>query len=384
MIENERSKRRRADLCWPAILLALAVVLGSFLGLSGTASSQVERETGHFTVVDEDGREIFVTAHWLAPGDVFIAADNRAYEVTSVEGDLARASFMQPMSLGSEGERPESRLGRAVSAALAALRGVVLGEQARGGGTVVLYNSHSDESYEPTSGRPTKDWGDVYKVAAALENALERHGFRVVRSTANHNPHDGGAYARSRRTLAELLTNRPVAAFDIHRDAVPPQAYRASVGGQDVTRITLVVGQQNQTRGQNIQFAKQLKAAADERTPGLVKGILWAQGSYNQDMLGRATLLEVGAHSNRLEEAERAVDLFAASIARVVAAAGPGVGSAPGGAGRAVAWIVGLVALGGGAYLAANAGAWRKIRARLSAIGARGLLNLLGLGRRKR
>ena len=134
----------------------------------------------------------------------------------------------------------------------------------------MLYNTHSDESYAPSSGTSTKDWGDVYKVAAAFEQALKKHGLDVVRSTDNHNPHDGGAYTRSRRTLARLLKERPVAAFDIHRDAVPPEVYRASVQGEDVTRITLVIGQQNQTRGQNLTFAKKLKSAADSKAPGPV------------------------------------------------------------------------------------------------------------------
>lgn len=371
-------------------VLALVTLVGvtamAIAILSLPAFAHEERSEGYYTVLDEDRREIFMTAIMVAPGDIFIAEDNRAYEITYVEGDRAHAAFLGVM--GPE-EEPQSggrgTLERAFSTAVSALRSVFLGQGAAGRGrTVVLYNTHSDESYEPTSGTPTKDWGDVYRVAAAFENALKKQGFHVVRSTANHNPHDGGAYARSRRTMAQLMRQNPIAAFDIHRDAVPPQAYRAMVAGEDVTRITLVVGQQNQTRGQNILFAKQLKAAADRRAPGLIKGILWAQGDYNQDMLGRSVLMEVGAHTNRLDEAERAVDLFASSIGPVLGAAAPGVGVARGGVGRAVAWIVGLVVVAGGAYLVANSDNWGKIRSRLAGIGARGLLNLLGLRRRRK
>lgn len=383
-MNKSRPGESRLRSLWPPILVMLAVIVGGIAGFQWAARAEEERKEGYFTIIDEDKEEIFMTAIMVAPGDIFIAEDNRAYEIVSVEGDIAHAAFMEVMALAPDEETPRGTPQRLFSSALAALRGVFLGQGEGAGKTIVLYNSHSDESYAPTSGTPTKDWGDVYRVASALESALKRNGFEVIRSTANHNPHDGGAYARSRRTLAQLLKKRPAAAFDVHRDAVPPQAYRATVAGQDITKITLVVGQQNQTRGQNIQFAKQLKAAADKRTPGLVKGILWAQGNYNQDMLGRATLLEVGAHSNRLDEAERAVDLFAASIAQVVGRAAPGAGLTRGGAGRTIAWIVGLVALGGGAYLVSNADNWRKIRARLSGIGARGLLNLLGLKRKKK
>lgn len=383
-MSRSRPGESRLRSLWPPILVMLAVILAGIAGFQRTAQAEEERKEGYFTIVDEDKKDIFMTAIMVTPGDIFIDEDNRAYEVVSIEGDIAHAAFMEVMALAPDDQLSGGTPQRLFSSALSALRGVFLGQGGGGGKTIVLYNSHSDESYEPTSGTSTKDWGDVYRVAATLESALKRNGFEVERSTANHNPHDGGAYARSRRTLAQLLKKRPVAAFDVHRDAVPPQAYRATVAGQDVTRITLVVGQQNQTRGQNIQFAKELKAVTDKRTPGLVKGILWAQGNYNQDMLGRATLLEVGANSNRLDEAERAVDFFAASIAQVVGRAAPGVGLARGGVGRTVAWIVSLVALGGGVYLVSNTDNWRKIRARLSGIGARGLLNLLGLKRKKK
>ncbi|MGE5586567.1 MAG: stage II sporulation protein P [Bacillota bacterium] len=370
------------------VLGALVGVMLAAVAFTFPAFAHEERNEGYYTVLDEDRREIFMTAIMVAPGDVFIAEDNRAYEITHLEGDTAHAVFLDVMGPEEESETGGGRggaLGSALSTAVSALRGVFLGQGAPGKGrTVVMYNTHSDESYAPTSGIPTKDWGDVYRVAATLENALKKQGFRVVRSTANHNPHDGGAYARSRRTLAQLMRQNPIAAFDVHRDAVPPQAYRATVAGEDVTRITLVVGQQNQTRGQNIQFAKQLKAAADRRAPGLIKGILWAQGDYNQDMLGRSVLMEVGAHTSRLDEAERAVDLFASTIGPVLGASAPGVGVARGGVGRAVAWIVGLLVVAGGGYLVANSDNWRKIRTRLAGIGARGLLNLLGLRRRKK
>lgn len=368
-----------------ALALALALVVGGLAaGASATAHAEEERTEGYYTLVDQAGNDVFVTAIVLAPGDVFIDEHDQAHEVTEIEGDTARSRLIEVGAAEvGEASRLDGFLGR-LGRVVASIRDSLLARRGQGRATIVLYNSHSDESYKPTSGTATKDWGDVYRVAAALESALEKKGFDVVRSTANHNPHDGAAYARSRRTLARLLRTRPTAAFDIHRDAVPPEAYRAEVAGEDVTRITLVVGQQNQTRGQNIEFARRLKSAADASTPGLIKGILWAQGNYNQDLLGRSALIEVGAHTNRLDEAERAVDLFAASIASAVAGPGAPRGAAPMGGARAAAWIVGLALAGGGVYLLANARGWKKVRARLSSIGVRGLMNLFGRMRRKR
>lgn len=347
---SQRSRLLRA-----ALLITAIATLVSGLLLQGAAFAEHELSEGYFTLVDEADNEIFHTAIVLLPGDVFINEDNRAYEVVRIDGQTARAQFTEAVTPddGNEASRGSilsvlsgiaTTIGRSISQ-------LFLAAQQQTGKTVVLYNTHSDESYAPSSGTPTKDWGDVYKVAAAFEQALKKHGFDVVRSTDNHNPHDGGAYTRSRRALAQLLKQRPVAAFDIHRDAVPPEVYRTSVKGEDVTKITLVIGQQNQTRGQNLTFAKKLKSSADSQAPGLIKGILWAQGNYNQDMLPRAALMEVGAHTNNLEEAERAVAIFASAVTPVISTAKSASGLQPGSPGRTIAWIVGIIIAGSAGYI---------------------------------
>lgn len=337
-------------------LSVMAVISFCSLMYQGTAFAEHELGDGYYTLVDEDDNEIFHTAIVLLPGDVFINADNRAYKVASVEGEVAYARFEEVVTLDDgTGDTAGGGVIPLLSGMIRGLAEALFARQGQAAGTVVLYNTHSDESYEPSSGSSSKDWGDVYKVAAAFEQALKKHGFDVVRSTDNHNPHDGGAYARSRRTLAQLLKKRPIAAFDVHRDAVPPEVYRTNVAGEEVTKITLVIGQQNQTRGQNLRFAKQLKSATDSKAPNLIKGILWAQGNYNQDMLPRAALIEVGAHTNRLEEAERAVGIFASSVAPIISSAKPEGGLAPGSPGRSIAWLVGILIVAVICYAVINA-----------------------------
>jgi len=49
----------------------------------------------------------------------------------------------------------------------------------------------------------------------------------------------------------------------------------------------------------------------DKIEPGLSEGIYMGKGDYNQDLSPRAMLIEVGAHTNKKEEAERGVKLFA-------------------------------------------------------------------------
>ncbi|MGI6150324.1 MAG: stage II sporulation protein P, partial [Limnochordia bacterium] len=63
--------------------------------------------------------------------------------------------------------------------------------------------------------------------------------------------------------------------------------------------------------GVNREFAQSMKALADQIYPGLVKGIFYGRGNYNQDLSPLALLLEVGAHTNSREAAERGISLFA-------------------------------------------------------------------------
>jgi stage II sporulation protein P len=102
--------------------------------------------------------------------------------------------------------------------------------------------------------------------------------------------------------------------MDLHRDATPPDEYQAKVEGQEVTKIKLVVGRQNPNMKTNLEFAKKIKAVMDEKKEGLSNGIFLGKGDYNQDLNPRAVLLEVGSHTNKKDEAQNGVELFAETI----------------------------------------------------------------------
>jgi len=165
--------------------------------------------------------------------------------------------------------------------------------------------------------------------------------------------HDAGAYNRSRRTAEEFLNEGVSALFDIHRDAVPPEEYIATVEGRPTVQLQLVVGRQNQNLQANRDFAEGLKNITDERHPGLIKGIFMARGNYNQDMLPLAMLVEVGSHENTREGAERSIALFSDSVTayflgREGDQAREGVGAT---ALKSVLWLVLLAGVALGVYM---------------------------------
>ena len=182
----------------------------------------------------------------------------------------------------------------------------------------------------------------------ALKEALEAEGYRVVLSERQHLPHDAGAYQRSRRTAAELSRENPVTLIDVHRDAVPdPDHYRVNVGGEQMTGVRIVVGKQNQNRDANLEYAKRIKAIADEKFPGLIIGIFHAKGNYNQDLGPRMS--PSSARTTRLEEKRRPLS-WPSIRSRRHGAGNKGCRPSDRWRGRHRLWILGILTVGGAAW----------------------------------
>ncbi|NMB45529.1 MAG: hypothetical protein GX998_03865 [Firmicutes bacterium] len=314
---------------------------------------------GYYTLIDEDtGNVVTKAARILDIGDSYIDGDNRCYEVTKLEDDQVYVKCIGQNMVKTADLRGQA--GRVVGLTrrpwLQSLLARVTGSPSR---RIAVYCTHSDESYIPTSGTSSKDWGDVYKVGDTLKKEFEKRGFTVDLAYDNHNPHDSQAYVRSRRTATRLLRERPLVILDVHRDAVPESEYRATIEGDQLSKIQLVVGRQNQNRDANLQFAQTLKDEADKQYPGLVKGIFNAKGNYNQDLAPRSMLLEFGTHETSLGMAEKAADLISDVLPAAAAASTRPMGAS---GIRSVLWIVALVAAAAIAVVVVNAIGWQGIR----------------------
>lgn len=351
-------------------------ILGSMFTVTPAMADGLTGQSGHrsdggyYTLVDEKGKEITKSAWALTVGDAYIDADNRKYELVRIEKNTIHMKYVETVRLPDVSNvtldpQPQQKVG---------WMGRLFGAQAPSGqGTnnrIALYHTHSDESYEPTSGTASKESGDIFQVGKALKDALEERGFDVIWSQNHHTPHDGEAYHRSRRTVRELLRFQPQTMIDVHRDAVSPEVYNTSVAGQEVTKVRIVVGRQNQNRQANLEYALRMKSIADRELPGIIQGIFDARGNYNQDVGPRMILLEFGAHSNTLERAQQAARLFSRVIP---AAAGMTPGSQPTAqrglgmqSGRSALWIVGVALVGAIGYLLLNAGSLGGVGKRLS------------------
>lgn len=343
---------------WVALLCVIQLIM-VLLG-NNRVWAHEERSDGYFSFINSDGDVFFQTALQVSLGDEFIDENNHHYRVSRVEDDNVYCDYLG-LATSSEVARPAWNwpIPTWTAQAVANLRTPV----------VAIYHTHSDESYVPTDGTSSiYGKGGILKVGGALSTALRELGLNAIHDTTPHDPHDAMSYTRSRRTAAQLLKRRPSALFDVHRDAVPKDLYVASVKGEDVTKLTLVVGRENPKIKANLNFAKQLKELNDKKNPGLIKGIFLAQGTYNQDLFDRSVLIEVGTHENSRPAAERGISLFAATVPEVVGSPGKTARTQPTqvskrtGSWSAVGWILALLIIGGAGYLYLGTGSWPELK----------------------
>lgn len=264
-----------------------------------------------FTVTSEDGSALFSISHAVNVGDEYISRDNALYRIERVSGTTATAvrvgeETMPDVSWLDTGEAQAvfAEAGDAVQAASGKMDSKKL---------IAMYVTHSDESYVPSDGTQSiEGQGGIYDVAREFRDALQSKGIDVILDESTHLPHDSGAYRRSRRTAERLLQNRPDAIIDIHRDGIPDaDEYVATIDGENASRVRLLVGRSNQNSDVNRAFAKEIKAVADKKYPGLVKDIFIGKGNYNQDLSPNAILLEFGTHTISKERVLNSADVMA-------------------------------------------------------------------------
>lgn len=192
---------------------------------------------------------------------------------------------------------------------------------------VLIYNTHTGETYEKTDGldRLPGKKGGVYLAAKALGEALEqKYRIKVVQSDTIHDDNFlmDNPYTKSGATVSALLRQYPSIKLvvDIHRDAgVERKNSVVEINGEKYASTMLVVGtnarQNHPNWKENYEFAQQVGKALDKKYPGLLRKIITKRGRYNQHLHPHALLVEVGSTQNSTEEAVRSAQLWADVLA---------------------------------------------------------------------
>lgn len=187
---------------------------------------------------------------------------------------------------------------------------------------IVLFHSHSCESYTSSEAYPYTPTGTfrttdlkytVTGVGTELENHLKQYGYNVIHDTSYHDyPAYNGSYTRSLATVENILKTTPSdIIIDVHRDAIGSRSDYApivKIGENDVAaQLMFVIGTNegglwHPNWNQNLKFAVKVQQKAEEMYPGLFKPMMVTTSRYNQHTGKFASIIEVGATGNTLEQ----------------------------------------------------------------------------------
>lgn len=266
---------------------------------------------GFYTVNTQDGHVLFTYAGQISVDDEYISGDNKRYRVVDVDDSkrTAVARYVEDVVLWA-GYDPSM---------------VTNVSAQQGQKKVGLYCSHTDESYIPGDGTEAKpEHGGIVDVANTLTDALKKRGINAVVDDTPHDPHDAGAYRRSRSSATNLMESlRPDLLLDIHRDGVPDaKEYDDTIQGKPASKCRFVVGRSNQNEAANEDTAKKMKQVADTAYPGLVKDIFIGHGSYNQDITPNSMLIEIGTHTIEKDRVLNSTNYIADVISKYLGVSG--------------------------------------------------------------
>lgn len=186
---------------------------------------------------------------------------------------------------------------------------------------VLIFHTHTCESYTPSENYNYEMTGNyrttdlnysVARVGGELKKCLETKGFTVTHDTTYHDyPAYSGSYTRSLETVSNILQNNSSqVVFDLHRDAVgslEDYGPTVKIDGQYVAQLMFVIGTdagglEHPNWIQNLKLAIKIQETANEMYPGLFRPISLTNSRYNQHTAPGASIIEVGATGNTLEQ----------------------------------------------------------------------------------
>lgn len=187
---------------------------------------------------------------------------------------------------------------------------------------IILFHTHSCESYTPSEAYNYEQTGtfrttdlnySVVRVGTEFENQLKGYNYNVIHNTSYHDyPSYNGSYTRSLATVENILKDNPSdIIIDVHRDAIGSRSDYAptvKIGDTDeAAQIMFVIGTNegglwHPNWNQNLKFAVKIQQKAEEMYPGLFKPIMLTKSRYNQHTGKYASIIEVGATGNTLDQ----------------------------------------------------------------------------------
>jgi len=201
--------------------------------------------------------------------------------------------------------------------------------------TIYIYQSHNWESFLPEiNGKDINEAYDDTKnitlVGERLSQALKERNIYAIHDKTNIKEvlkqkglTVADSYEVSREPLIETLENEKSInmIFDLHRDFKRRNDTTVNIDGKDFAKIAIVISRTSSNYEENKKFATLIHQKLEDKYPGLSKGVTEKgenpKNTYNQDLLEKSLLLDIGGVDNTLNETFRTVDAFAEVIKEV-------------------------------------------------------------------
>ena len=203
---------------------------------------------------------------------------------------------------------------------------------------ILIFHTHSTETFSDSQSINE----GVIAVGAHLSEVLaQKYGIQSIHHTQSFDIVNGearilGAYERMDPYIRRILEENPSIeiVIDLHRDGVRDDLRLIhDINGEPTAQIMFVNGLSrrlvdgelaaiynlpNPYINTNLAFSFQMQLAAQHLYPGLMRRIYVNAFRYSLHMRPKSLLVEVGAQTNTLEEALRAVEPLAHILAHVV------------------------------------------------------------------
>ena len=204
------------------------------------------------------------------------------------------------------------------------------------GPQIYLYHTHGSEAYADS--RLGKQADTVVGVGDELEQELKERGFSVLHDKTSYDVRNGvldrsKAYYYAAQGIEKALKRYPKiqVIIDLHRDGVAEGTRLVTkINGKSTAKIMFFNGMSrtatngniaylnNPNKLWNLSLSMQLQKQAYEDYPGLTRKIYIKGYRYNLHYRKRSMLVEVGAQTNTVKEAKRAMRPLADLLEKVL------------------------------------------------------------------
>ncbi len=195
---------------------------------------------------------------------------------------------------------------------------------------ILIYHTHSQEKFADSRDGYVED--TVVGLGNTLTSILqEKYKISVYHDTGVYDMIDGvedrnEAYSLAQEAITSILAQNPSikVVIDLHRDGVAQDTHLVTeVNKKPTAQIMFFNGlcrnANNDTAGylqnpyltDNLAFSLQMQLKAAEKYPGFTRRIYLRDYRYNMHLCPRSLLVECGAQTNTVEEAQNAMEPLA-------------------------------------------------------------------------